>query len=78
MDAHRTAICTLVSKPGVNWDGTVIHIVMMIAVCESDRSQFVNIFDDLARYLMDERSLQKLIQSTSAEEFREALSSTAL
>ena len=78
MDAHRTAICTLVSKSGVDWDGTVIHLVMMIAVCESDRSQFVSIFDDLARYLMDERSLQRLVQSTSAEEFREALSSTAL
>ena len=73
MDAHRTVVCTLISDAGVDWDGAVIHLVMMIAVCDTDRSQFSVIFNDLARHLMDKESLYRLTDSTTAEEFRQML-----
>lgn len=73
MDARRTVVCTLVSDAGIDWDGVTIRLVMLIAVSNTDRSQFASLFDGLAHCLMDKESFYKLVASTTAEEFRRTL-----
>lgn len=73
MDARCTRVCVLLSKAGVNWNGSPIHVVLMIAVCRDDRPRFMEIIDTLVEALCEPGRVNRLARSRSLEEFLELI-----
>lgn len=69
MNARETRFCVLVSERGINWSGTIIHLVLMIAVCERERSRFMGIFDSVVKALSERGRTSALASAHSLDEF---------
>lgn len=69
MNAKKTMFCVLINKDGVIWDDNKIHIILMIAVQQKDRKEFMKIYNGIIRSLWDKEKVQQLIESNSLVEF---------
>lgn len=69
MNAQRTVFCVLVSECGIMWDKVLIHVVLMIAVHADDRSNFMTLFDNVARALCDKARVAEMARSRTIREF---------
>lgn len=69
MNATKTTICVLINKKEIQWDKTPINIVLMIAVCDKDRSKFMSLYDGLVKVLKEPKNISLLIDCQSFEEF---------
>lgn len=69
MDAKRTMFCVLTSPKGILWDGHNIHIVLMIAVQQSDRKKFMELYNGVVRTLGDPKKVQKLVLADNLIDF---------
>ena len=75
MDSKRTACCVLLSRKGIEWDETKIHIVLMIAVCKNDRKEFMNIYEGILKVLENKNKIKELLKVETYEEFIDAMKS---
>lgn len=75
LNATKTVFCVLISKKGIQWDDNTIHIVLMIAVQQRDRKEFMNIYNGVIRSLWDQSKLNSLVQVNSFDEFVSILKS---
>ena len=73
MDARRTAFCLLLSERGVEWDGSLIHVVLMIAVRAEDRPNFMSIFDSVVKSLRNGAKVAELVRCHTLDEFTSRL-----
>lgn len=73
MNARATRFCVLVSEPGLDWGGTRVHVVLMIAVHQKDRERFMALFDTVVKALADESRLSAVARATTLAEFLSAL-----
>lgn len=73
MNARATRFCALVSKPGIDWNGAKVHVVLMIAVRREDRGRFMALFDTAVKALSDEARLSAIARTTTLEGFLSAL-----
>lgn len=73
MDATRTMTCILISEKGVPWDEYSIHLVMMIAVSQDDRKEFMKIYDGLVQFLDKPETVKQLSNCKNFEEFMKTL-----
>ena len=64
----------LLSKRGIVWDSSVIHVVLMIAVSKDDRQEFVELYNRIVKSLCNGAQIAKVIQSDDVEEFMDSLS----
>ena len=65
----RSMFCVLLSDKGINWDGKVIHIVLMLAIQLNDRKEFVNIYNGIIKVLWDKEKCEKLMKANNLSEF---------
>lgn len=68
MNAQRTVFCVLVSERGIMWDKVLIHVVLMIAVHADDRSNFMTLFDNVARALCDKTRVAEMARSRTLKD----------
>lgn len=69
MNATRTMVAVLISPQGVQWDDRRIHIVLMIAVRQDDRKEFMKLYDNIVKALWNDVTARRAAQATSIEEF---------
>ena len=69
MNAKKTMFCVLINKDGIIWDNTKIHIILMIAVQQKDRKEFMKIYNGIIRSLWDKEKVQLLVEANSLVEF---------
>lgn len=74
MNSARTLMAILLSKRGIVWDSSVIHVVLMIAVSKDDRQEFVELYNRIVKSLCNGAQIAKVIQSDDVEEFMDSLS----
>ncbi len=69
MNAHKTGISILISKEGIEWEDSKVHLVLMMCFNKKDRSIFNNIFEPVSMILAERENLNKLISTDSYEAF---------
>lgn len=60
MDAKKTMISILINDRPISWNNTPIHIVIMIAIKEVERQEFMDLYDGLTQILCDTNNLNTL------------------
>ncbi len=73
MNAKRTGIYVLINSSGVDWAGTVVKMVLLIAISKEDRKIFSEVFDAFSALLTEERNVKKLSSVLEYEEFIQSL-----
>lgn len=73
MDALRTAIAVSVHPEPLDWAGTPVRLVLMLAIHPEDKPVFRNIFDFVTEVLYDPRHMAQVAASTSFDEFLDTL-----
>lgn len=69
LNARKTMFCVLVSEAGIPWDEHRIHIVLMIAVHQKDRKEFMKIYNGVVQSLENPQKVEQLISANSHVEF---------
>ncbi|MBS7009449.1 BglG family transcription antiterminator [Anaerostipes sp.] len=69
MNADRTMVCILTSEKGIPWDDHKIHIVLMIAVHQQDRKEFMELYDGIVRILDNPINIKQLAAAKTPSEF---------
>lgn len=73
LDANRTMCCVLLSKKGILWDDQKIHIVLMIAVQQKDRKEFMELYEGIIQTMEYPRKVDTLLSAHSFYEFIDLL-----
>lgn len=69
LNAKKTIFSILISEKGIKWDNHTIHIVLMIAVQQNDRKDFMELYDGIVKCLDNPEKVKLLISSNSHLEF---------
>ncbi len=69
MNAKKTMFCVLINPKGIKWNESRIKIVLMIAVQQADRKEFMKIYNGIIRALWNQETVMKLVKSNSLFEF---------
>ena len=69
LNARKTMLCVLVSEAGIPWDEHRIHIVLMIAVQQKDRKEFMKLYNGIVQSLENPQKVKQLISANSHVEF---------
>lgn len=69
MNARKTMLSILVSENGILWDEHRIHIVLMIAVQQKDRKEFMKLYNGIVQSLENPQKVKQLISAKSHVEF---------
>lgn len=75
LNAKRTVFCVLISEKGIQWDTHKIHIVLMIAVHQKDRREFMKIYNGIVRSLEDQEKVWDLVRCDTYLEFMDRIRS---
>ena len=59
----------LISEKGIQWDDSLIHIVLLITISKQDKKIFKTVYDSIIRSLSDTSKIPKLIHSKDLSEF---------
>lgn len=51
MNANKTMVCVLTSEDGIVWDDKLIHIVLLLVVQQSDRKNFMELYNGIVQTL---------------------------
>lgn len=73
MDARRTAVSVALFPKGISWDGSVVYLVVMLAIRRADRAFFRDIFDHIASVLSSPGAVRAIARARDYEGFIEAL-----
>jgi len=69
-DAYKTAVCIGVSQEGIRWDEQLVHLVFLFCVNKSDAHYFKEIFEAILILFDDEKTISKLSNCCSFEQFK--------
>jgi len=61
MSARRTAIAIAVDDVPIDWGGTNVNVVALIAFAESGRAEFQEVFDQFVEAFSDRENVQRLV-----------------
>lgn len=73
MDARSTAVAVSLHPRGLEWGATTVHAVFMLAIRRDDRALFHEIFDLIARVLLEPGAVQAISRASTFEEFVDLL-----
>lgn len=73
MDAHRTAVSVALFPRGLEWQGTTVHAVLMLAIKRDDRAFFLKLFNYIAGVLVIPGAMRSISRATDYRQFLEAL-----
>lgn len=65
----KTMFTVLISEKGIEWNDSLIHIVLLITISKQDRKIFKNVYDSIIRSLSDTTKIPDLIKSKNLIEF---------
>ncbi|PKH38506.1 lichenan operon transcriptional antiterminator [Nocardioides alpinus] len=68
MNADRSAIAVLVSKDPIDWGGTPVNLVALIAFNPDERQLFRDVFDQLVVVLTEPSRVRRLVSSGTTYE----------
>lgn len=69
----KTVISVLIKDDGIDWDGHKIRIVVMLAINDKEREDFLPLYKGLVQFLCDYQKLKLLLESDCYENFVEKL-----
>lgn len=69
MNAKQTMICVLTSEQGICWDDKIIHIVFLLAVQQSDRKKFMELYNGIVNTLENPEKVQNLVHANDISSF---------
>ncbi len=69
MNARQTMVGVYISEKGIKWNDSLIHVVLMIAVDQKDRKQFMEVYNGLVRIFEKPELVRMLVLSDTHEEF---------
>ena len=69
MNARKTMFGILISENGIPWDEHYVHIVLMIAVAQDDRKEFMKLYNGIVQSLENPQKVKQLISAQSHVEF---------
>lgn len=69
MHARETAIAVSIHPKGINWNGTTVNIVFMLAINEEDRILFKDIFDFVTEIIFNKKYFQNIMCTKTYDEF---------
>lgn len=69
LNAKHTMCCVALSKKGIPWQDSRVHIVLMIAVRKEDRNEFMELYEAILQSLDSKEKVQEIMKSNSFEEF---------
>lgn len=73
MDAKRTAVAVSLHPRGLSWGNSTVYAVFMLAIRREDRTLFHEIFDFIARVLMEPGAIRTIAKAGTFEEFVDLL-----
>lgn len=73
LNAKKTMFCVLINENGIHWDQHQIKIVLMIAVKQQDRLEFMKIYNSIIHVLWNQSKVAKLIQAQDYQDFIKCL-----
>ncbi|MDF9824281.1 lichenan operon transcriptional antiterminator [Breznakia sp. PF5-3] len=73
MNANKTSMNIMISDKGIDWDGQLVNLVLMLAFNKNERYIFNEIFDTLTMILTDNDNIKRIITARDYEEFIELL-----
>lgn len=73
MGAQRSAIAVLSSPRGIDWGGTRVNLVFMLAFNKNDADAFYEVFDPLIGMLSDSDKIGRLVGITGYGSFIERI-----
>jgi lichenan operon transcriptional antiterminator len=62
MSARRTAIAIAIDDAPVDWAGTPVHVVALIAFADSGRAEFQEVFDQFVEAFSDRENVLRLVR----------------
>jgi lichenan operon transcriptional antiterminator len=62
MSARRTAIAIAVDETPIDWAGTPVHVVALIAFADSGRAEFQEIFDQFVEAFSERENVLRLVR----------------
>lgn len=69
MNARKTMLGILISENGIPWDEHCVHIVLMIAVAQDDKKEFMKLYNGIVQSLENPQKVKQLISAKSHVEF---------
>lgn len=71
MDAKRTAVSVALFPHGIDWQGTCVHAVIMLAIKRDDRAFFSELFNYIAGVLTIPGAIKSVARATDYQQFLE-------
>ncbi|MGB4661031.1 MAG: PTS sugar transporter subunit IIA [Mobilitalea sp.] len=76
MCSFSTAIAVSIHPNAIDWNGSKVHVVFMLAINEEDRILFRDIFDLVTEILLNKKNFQTLLNTKNYEDFIQLLISS--
>lgn len=65
MTAQRTAIAIAIDEAPIDWGGSPVNVVALIAFAESGRADFQEVFDQFVETFSERENVQRLVQGAT-------------
>lgn len=71
--ATQTKIAVFINPDGIDWNGSVVQVVLLLAINEVDKRIFMNVYEPLIGLLSDDELTMTLARSNSFQSFTNLL-----
>lgn len=71
MESDQTTLSIYLSDKGIDWDGQIVKVVILLSLSKSDRKIFIELFDIIAELFTDFDYINKLSSKMTYETFIE-------
>lgn len=71
--ATQTKIPVFINPNGIDWNGTKVQVVLLLAINEVDKRIFMNVYEPLIRLLSEDELTATLARSNSFRAFANLL-----
>lgn len=75
MEALKTCIGVAISKKGITWDNSLVHIVLLVAINKADKQTFKELYEALVMLFSDYHVMELVKECTSFHDFESLVDS---
>lgn len=72
-NAQKTAISVLIMHDGINWNGQMVNIVLLLCLSPYESNIFNNLYEALTMFFADEKNVETIRACTDFYEFKNTL-----
>lgn len=75
MEALKTCIGVAISKKGITWDNSLVHIVLLVAINKADKQTFKELYEALVMLFSDHHVMELVKECISFHDFESLVDS---